>query len=97
MRTFIDVFGNSVNFQDSFICVVATDKFLSGWGCASGLIHKQVIICEDHAQAARVASNMHRNGFSYINIRCRGSFPRFSSSRYSVSYRLASDCPALVR
>lgn len=97
MKNFIDVFGRPSVFDPSFICVVATDKFLSGWGCADGKIHKQVIICQDHETAARVASNMHRNGYSYINIRCRGLFPTFSGSKYSVSYRFATDCPALLR
>lgn len=96
MRTFIDVFGVSHSFGASSVAVVATDRFLSGWGCASGKTHKQVIICQDYEQAARVASNMRGNGYSYINIRRSGSFPVFGS-RYSVSYRLASDCPALLR
>lgn len=97
MRNFIDVLGRPAVFDPSFICVVATDKFLSGWGCAEGKTHKQVIICPDYETAAKVAINMQRNGgYSYINIRCRGSFPTFNGSRYSVSYRFAADCPALL-
>ena len=97
MRTFVDVFGKTQDFNNCNIAVVATDKFLSGWGCASGKIHKQVIICADHETAARVACNMRRNGYSYISVRTSGVFPTFSASRYSVSYRLAADCPGLIR
>lgn len=97
MRTVIDVFGNSVNFGSTNIAVVATDSFLSGWGQASGRIHKQVVICDNYSQAARVASNMKGNGYKYISIRCYGVFPTFPASRYSVSYRRASDCPVLLR
>lgn len=97
MRNFIDVFGDSQIFDASNICVVATDKFLSGWGCASGKTHKQVIVCPDYETAARVAANMRRNGYIYINIRRRGSFPTFPESRYTVSYRLASDAPTLCK
>lgn len=32
MRNFIDVLGRPAVFDPSFICVVATDKFLSGKG-----------------------------------------------------------------
>jgi hypothetical protein len=96
-RNFVDVFGNPGQFESFNIAVVATDSFLSGWGRASGLIHKQVIICDNYADAARVASNMKGNGYKYISIRCHGVFPTFPASRYSVSYRLASDCPLLLR
>ena len=96
MRNFVDVFGRPSVFDPSFICVVATDKFLSGWGCAEGKTHKQVIICSDHETADRIAANMRGLGYRYINIRCRGSFPTFNGSKYSVSYRFATDCPALM-
>lgn len=97
MKNFIDVLGRPSVFDPSFICVVATDKFLSGWGNAEGKTHKQVIICPDYNTAARVAINMKGNSYSYVNIRRRGSFPTFSGSRYSVSYRFATDCPALLK
>lgn len=96
MRNFVDVFGRPAVFDPSFICVTATDKFLSGWGCAAGKIHKQVIVCPDYETAQKAAYNMQGNGYKYINIRRRGSFPTFNGSRYSVSYRFSSDCPALL-
>lgn len=97
MRTFIDIFGNPQTFNCYNVAVVATDSFLSGWGRAASRTHKRVIICDNYAQAARVASNMRGNGYKYISIRCSGVWPTFSTSKYSVSYRLASDCPALLR
>ena len=91
MKTIKDVYGNSVEITANMVFISATDKFLSGWGCAEGKIHKQVVICENWDIADRVARNMVGNGYKYVNS--RKTLPAYPQSRYSCSYRLASDCP----
>lgn len=74
--------------------VTMTDKFLSGWGCADGKTHKQVIICKDYKQARRLADgikNTPNSGMRYINI--TDKLPRYGA-RYSVSYESYS--PAFI-
>lgn len=90
-RQVIDVYGQTLNVADNQPVVCCTDKWLSGWGQAVGKIHKQVIICDSWEQADLVERNLAKCGYTYINSR-RG-LPRYSSSRYSVSFRDVKDCP----
>lgn len=92
MKTIVTVEKKEVN-PDGKIFVWFNDKFLSGWGGAAGRIHKQVIICEDWTTADRIYNNLcndpKRHGAAYIKQGRR--LPNMA--RYSVSYRLAKDCP----
>ena len=91
MKTIVTVEKKEVN-PDGKIFVWFNDKFLSGWGVAAGRAHKQVIICDDWATADRIYNNLRsdkRHGAKYVN---QGRhLPNMA--RYSVSYRLAEDCP----
>lgn len=92
MKTILDVIGRPIEVKKTDYVVTATDKVLSGWGRAEGKIHKQVVICSDYEQCKRVTRNLRLQGFTYINWR-GAQIPRYSSSRYSVSYHHADDCP----
>lgn len=49
--------------------VTMTDKFMSGWGKASGMINKYIVICESWEDAETVEKNAHkRPEMKYINI-----------------------------
>ena len=57
--------------------VTMTDKFMSGWGFASGKRNKLVIACETMAEALIVEQNAQdRSEMKYINIRStKPSYP----------------------
>ena len=67
-------------------CVIARDKFLSGWGGADGKTHYQVVLCGDSTEAANIESSMRscaaEEGLSNI----RRDFGVKLSSRVSASY-----------
>ena len=91
----VDVLGASHVVTPDMVLITATDKFLSGWGCASGLISKRIVICRDWAQADRIAANMRRQGFIYVNCRsARLGVPYYSPSKYVVSINHGDSCPA---
>jgi hypothetical protein len=59
--------------------VTMTDKFMSGWGMASGKTNKLVIECDTYEQAEIIERNASRRSeMKYVNI--RSSKPRFGSS-----------------
>lgn len=61
-----------------------TDKFMSGWGMAQGLVNKLVIETDSYEEAEIVADNArHRSEMKHINI-CINK-PRYNSNRYLVS------------
>lgn len=91
-NTVVTVFDSVVNLEGK-IFVWFTDKHLSGWGGADGRTHKQVIICEDWQTADKIHDNLKydkRHGARYVNIGRKLPY----LGKYSVSYRLAEDCPA---
>ena len=91
-NTVVTVFDSVVNLEGK-IFVWFTDKFLSGWGGADSRTHKQVIICEDWRTADKIHDNLKydkRHGARYVNIGRKLPY----LGKYSVSYRLAEDCPA---
>lgn len=49
--------------------VTMTDKFMSGWGQASGTVNKLVISCNTYNEAVIVTANAERRGeMRYVNI-----------------------------
>ena len=92
MKTIITVDNKEVAI-DGKIFIWFNDKFFSGWGNATGRIHKQVIICEDWATANRIYNNLCNNQtrFGATYIKQGRHLPNMA--RYSVSYSLAEDCP----
>ena len=86
-----DVIGREIEVSENQWCVTATDKMLSGWGRAEGKTHKQIVICENHQQAERIAGNMRAKSFVYVNARV--GLPYYSPSRFTTSYHHANDCP----
>ncbi len=59
-------------------CVVARDKFLSGWGQAEGKKHYQVVLCGDSTEAANIEHTMSANAASeqLSNVRRTFGIPR---------------------
>lgn len=73
------------------IYVWATDKFLSGWGVAEGKIHKQVVECDNWADADRILNgfNSRPSEFKHVNHGYR--LPYWPASRYTHTVRSASE------
>ena len=73
--------------------VSATDKFLSGWGLASGKIAKRVIICDNRQQAVTMCDRLQRPAacMSRINYTVSSFGPYYSPSKYVVSFDVYSD------
>lgn len=70
--------------------VTMTDRFMSGWGKAEGLINKFVVECDTYKQAEIIKYNAsRRKEMKYINITI--SKPYYNPSRYLVSHRLFED------
>jgi len=66
--------------------VTMTDKFMSGWGMAKGLINKLVIECETLEEAKQIERTAHnRNEMKYVNI-CTTK-PSYPTSRYLTSWK----------
>lgn len=67
-------------------CVIARDKFLSGWGGAEGKTHYQVVLCGDSTEAANIESNMRSLGRKEGLANIRRDFGVHLSSRVSKAY-----------
>ncbi|ALA48007.1 hypothetical protein ABE137_12540 [Brevibacillus laterosporus] len=73
--------------------VTMTDKFMSGWGRASGRINKLVFECDSYYEACTVAENANnRSDMKYVNITSKK--PYYSSARYYAQYKNKEECPA---
>ena len=49
--------------------VTMTDKFMSGWGMAAGLINKYIIECDNYKDAETIERNAHkRSEMKHVNI-----------------------------
>lgn len=65
--------------------VTMTDKFMSGWGLADGLINKLIFLCEDYNQAKIVAENAERRTeMKYVNI--SGARPAYFRKTKGTDY-----------
>lgn len=72
--------------------VTATDKFLSGWGLATGKKHKLIVECKDIQQALKVKSNMEKDRtLSYVNY--TSTKPSYPASKYTTKWMKAKDAP----
>ena len=72
--------------MENCIYVFATDKFLSGWGCASGKIHKQVAVCKNWDEAERMLRGFGGdNSYKFVNWPYKK--PYFPPSRYTATFR----------
>lgn len=72
------------------IFVWATDKFLSGWGCASHKIHKQIIVCNGWGEADKIINGLEKDGtFKFVNWGYEK--PYFTPSKYTTTTRPATD------
>lgn len=67
-------------------CVIARDKFLSGWGGAEGKTHYQVVLCGDSTEAANIESNMKSLGREEGLSNIRRDFGVHLSARVSKAY-----------
>lgn len=70
--------------------VTMTDKFMSGWGKAEGLINKLIVECDTREQAEAIKRNAQRRGeMKYINI-CLNK-PSYNSNKYYCSWKKFGD------
>lgn len=76
--------------ENKTIYVWATDKFLSGWGCAEGKIHKQVAVCENWEEANKMLDGF-GNDSSYKHVNWSYTKPYFKPSRYTCTFRPAKN------
>lgn len=67
-------------------CVIARDKFLSGWGGAEGKTHYQIVLCGDSTEAANIEANMRSLGKEEGLANIRRDFGVHLSSRVSKAY-----------
>lgn len=66
--------------------VTMTDKFMSGWGMASGKINKLIFVCESYEEARIIENNaIDRGDQKYINITTKK--PYYNASRYYAQYK----------
>lgn len=70
--------------------VTMTDKFMSGWGMASGKTNKLVIECDTYQQAEIIERNAkERSEMKYVNI-CIHK-PYYNTNRYYTSWKTFDD------
>lgn len=73
--------------------VTMTDKFMSGWGPATGKINKLVFVCDSLEQAGIVEQNaLNRSDQKYVNI-CSNK-PYYNPNKYYVQEKTIEDYPA---
>lgn len=75
-------------------CVIARDKWLSGWGQAEGRNHYQVVLCGDSTEAYNIASNMKAKAESEQLANIRVNFGVRTPRGASVSYRAGRNARA---
>lgn len=66
--------------------VTMTDKFLSGWGGASGRIAKFVIVCETIEQAETIERNARKRS-EMKNVSICTKRPNYSAKRYQTTFQ----------
>lgn len=75
-----------------FYYVTATDKFLSGWGMATGKVHKLIVVCKSMEQARRVEKNMKKDRtLSRVNIAL--DKPYYAKGKYTTKTIKAENAP----
>ncbi len=72
--------------------ITMTDKFLSGWGPATGKINKLIFTAETYEEAEIVAGNAEGRK-DMKNIHIGTTKPRFPESKYLVQYKDKNVCP----
>lgn len=75
-------------------CVIARDKFLSGWGGAEGKTHYQVVLCGDSTEASNIEDNMKSIASEEGLANVRRDFGVHLSSKVSASYVVGRYAPA---
>lgn len=78
------------NIMEKTIYVWATDKFLSGWGCAEGKIHKQVAECPNWDEANRMLRGFESRPSEFKYVNWGYSVPRWGG-RYTYTVRPSSE------
>ncbi len=74
------------------IYVSMTDKFMSGWGEAKGLIAKYIYECDSWEEAEKVEQNaLARGDQKYVNICLKK--PYYNQNRYLVMEKNKRDNP----
>ena len=72
--------------------VTMTDKFMSGWGPATGKLNKLVFECVDMSEAVIVEQNaQNRSDQKYINI--RSTKPYYDPKRCYTQFKTKEDYP----
>lgn len=90
-REIITTLDECITLCEGMRYVTATDRFLTGWGCADGKIAKRIIICDNYRQAQRIADAFVNEGkqFGYVNITDKA--PNYNESKYVSSWSTYED------
>lgn len=86
------------------IYVCTTDKFMSGWGRADGLINKLILLCETSEEAAIVMHNAKSRGDQkyvtassnppqYFRKKWQTDGPDYVTGNYYVQIKTRDDMP----
>ena len=68
------------------VFVTMSDKFMSGWGCATNKTAKRVIICQNSCEAYTLRDRLFnpKYGMKYVNITY--DLPKYSSTKYTTTF-----------
>ncbi|MEE3495846.1 MAG: hypothetical protein VZR06_11835 [Butyrivibrio sp.] len=85
--------GETYSYEGVKYFVTCTDKFMSGWGLASGKIAKRVIICDNRQQALIMIDRLQRPkcGMKNVGYLIREKAPYYTPSKYVVSFDVYSE------
>lgn len=82
----------------SAVYVTCHDKFMSGWGPATGKKNVLVILCHSHAEAEIVADNaLNRGDMQYIKIHSLYPEKIINNDEYYVQFKSKIDMPNWFR
>jgi hypothetical protein len=90
------------------IYVTMTDRFMSGWGMAEGLLNRLVFICDTWEEANTVMRNArsrgdmkyvaaHAEAPKYIRKRWRETGPDYRQGRHYIQIKTKDEYPSWYR
>lgn len=85
------VIGDEYTIKGTEVFVTMTDKFLSGWGCATNKIAKRVMICENRTQAEKIKDRLYNPKCGMKNVNIVYELPYYNPNKYTISYDMFSE------
>ena len=90
-KVITSVIGEKIILTGNEVFVTMTDKFLSGWGCASNKISKRVIICNNRMDAEKIKDRLFNPKHLMKNVNIVYSLPYYNPNKYTTSYDVYKD------